>query len=335
MKRIKLILINILVFLILGELALRLFGFTSLYPYKVYSSPQNCLLPSTETGFLLNPGVYRVTINENLKYTATHEDHGWCRGRTTGMITADSLILFTGCSFTYGMGVDDSLTYPNRLQSLLPKYKIINAATPAHGTLQTLGMLDKLEAAQIKPRLLIYPYIDTHEERNILTRSFTCLLGRESRVNNEQKVDLAKKSLFPCGKLDEEGQLSIYHSHLKTKNLFTSLRRYSALANQFEYVYSRLFSKKKKARKVTEAAILEIKRRCEANNIPFLIAILKENKACPMQAFCTQHQISFADLTIDYSDEKLLNLPYDGHPNGLAHGIYAEKLMEKLGQIMD
>ncbi|MBK7406707.1 MAG: hypothetical protein IPJ40_00710 [Saprospirales bacterium] len=337
MKILKIILINLLVTLVLAEGGLRLLGFTSLYPYAIVSAPQNCLLPSEEMGFTLNPGAYSITINEKLRYTATHVENKWCTARTTGSrsllsSSSDSLIVLTGCSFTYGMGVDDSLTYPYRLQAQFPNFNIVNAAVPAHGTLQTLLLLDRLIELDIRPQLLIYHYIDDHKNRNILARSFTQLLGRESRVNNATGKDLTHNAQFPYGKLDDEGELHIRHSGLHTKNLFASLRTHSALINQLEYIYDRLFAQKTKAKQVTEAAILAIKAHCEANGIPFLIALLKEDSHQSMSAFCAQKGINTVDLSIDYTDKSLLNLPYDGHPNGVAHGIWAEKMRRYLSK---
>ncbi|MCB9283191.1 MAG: hypothetical protein H6563_03885 [Lewinellaceae bacterium] len=330
MKALKIILINLLMVLVFAELGLRLLGFTGLHPYTVVSSPTNCLRPSEEMGFELNPGAFSVVINENLRYSATHLDCGWGTVRTTGrpLASSDSLILLTGCSFTYGMGVDDSLTYPFRLQALFPDHTIVNAAVPAHGTLQTLLLLDWLLKSGVRPARLIYHYISLHEDRNILGRSFQQLLARESRVgsNSDELPKLPLEAYFPYGKIDQQGNLTIQHSRPEARNLLASLRSYSALVNQLEFLYTRVCSSKMRAEKVTEAALSAIAERCQQESIPFTVAILEENADHHLRRFCRQKSIPFLDLTLDYSDESLLNLPYDSHPNAKAHGLWAAKM---------
>lgn len=335
MKLLKIIGINVFVTLLFGELALRLAGFAGLSPYTVTSSPPHCLIADKEMGFALNPGVFSVSINEHLRYRATHEDLGWCKARSTGELTslpsADSLILLTGCSFTYGMGVDDSLTYPYLLQARFPDYTIVNAAVPAHGTVQTLILLERLLARGIRPKHVIYHYISSHRYRNILARSFTQLLGHETRVGNGGRSGLARETRFPYGSIDETGTFRMGYSGIHPRNLFGPIRNYSALFNQLEILYDRISSRQTAAQNVTEAILLAIRSRCEEAGISFTTAIFEDgDDRHSMQGFCLKNGIPAVDLTLDYTDTSLLNLPYDEHPNAKAHGIWAERMRRYL-----
>ena len=62
-------------------------------------------------GLSLNPGKFNVTINKKQKYNVTHTSDSL---RTTGSNSdiAKINIQLHGCSFTYGMGVNDEETYP-------------------------------------------------------------------------------------------------------------------------------------------------------------------------------------------------------------------------------
>lgn len=336
MKTARLLLLNLLTTIVVAELLLRILGFTALYPYKVISDPPNCIVPSSQFGFQLNAGTFNITINDSLQYTATQAPGPLMSTRITSPtprpIGSDSLIFLSGCSFTYGMGVDDNLTYPFRLQSRLPNYHIINGAAPAHGTLQTLLITKKLLEHNIHPRILIYNYIDFHKERNVLSRPFRQLLLEESQTDDKTKGQLRETGRFPYGELQEaDGRLAIKHAKLNNRNLFYSLRSWSALANQLEYAYNHFAADNRQADAVTEAAILEIRELCKDNNINFIVAILKDTEPGPsMKGFCERNAIPAIDVSIDYTDPGYLNLPFDGHPNARAHSIFAEKVYRYL-----
>ena len=336
MKAIKLLLINSLTALVIAEILLRILGFTGLYKYSVVSDPPGCIAPSGQLGFQLNPGTFSITINDSLKYTATQVSNPVLTTRVTSTIprpiTSDSLIFLSGCSFTYGMGVDDSLTYPYRLQSELKNYNVINGAAPAYGTLQTLLIARRLGENGIRPYILVYNYLDYHRERNVLGRSFRQLLFEESRMEGGREAQVRQTARFPCGELESPGgRLAIKYAEADSRNLFGPLRSWSALVNQLEYAWNRLASEDEQADAVTEAAILDIRKLCEENGINFIVAVLKESEDGPsIQRFCTRNGIPVADLSIDYDDPGFLNLPYDGHPNGKAHAVYASKLYRYL-----
>ena len=336
MKTVKLLFINLLTTVVLTEILLRLFGFTALYKYAVVSNPPNCIVPSDKFGFQLNAGVYTITINDSLKYTATQAPDPVITTRATSAaprpVASDSLIFLSGCSFTYGMGVDDSLAYPFLLQSRLKNYNVINGAAPAYGTLQTLLIIQELLENNIHPHLLAYNYIDFHKERNVLSRPFRQLLLEESRMDDGSKEQLRETARFPYGEFQEGGgPLIIKHMELNNRNLFYSLRSWSALINQLEYAYSHFTADNENADAVTEAAILEIRKLCKENNINFIVAILKEAEEGPsMKRFCEQNDIPAVDISIDYTNPGYLNQPFDGHPNGKAHALYAEKMYRYL-----
>ena len=245
----------------------------------------------------------------------------------------DSLLILSGCSFTYGMGVSDSLTYPYLLQSALKNHKVINAGVPAYGSLQTLLLLQKLLENDIRPKTLIYHYLDFHPERNVLSRSFKQLLLEESRLGKGAKDKLRRRARFPYGESSKDSlRLIVRYAELDNKNRFYFLRSWSALINQLEYVYTQFYKEEKNAQKITELALLEIQKHCQQNKIDFIIAIMKEdNPSVPsIQPFCQQHQITTVDLRLDYTDTQLLNAPYDGHPNAKAHQLFADKMVQFL-----
>ena len=158
------------------------------------------------------------------------------------------------------------------------------------------------------------------------------LLLEESRMDDGSKEQLRETARFPYGEFQEGGgPLIIKHMELNNRNLFYSLRSWSALINQLEYAYSHFTADNENADAVTEAAILEIRKLCKENNINFIVAILKEAEEGPsMKRFCEQNDIPAVDISIDYTNPGYLNQPFDGHPNGKAHALYAEKMYRYL-----
>lgn len=66
-------------------------------------------------------------------------------------------ILVVGDSLTYGLGVEESLTYPSQLQALLPspKYEVLNLGIVGYNSTQILNVL-KEHIPLLKPDLIIY-----------------------------------------------------------------------------------------------------------------------------------------------------------------------------------
>ncbi|MGK0390822.1 MAG: hypothetical protein ACI94Y_003582 [Maribacter sp.] len=100
---VKLLLIWIIIIVVLLEISLRLLGYQPMQiPYGfLQSTPKNAMVSDSILGMTLNPGKFNVTINHELKYTATHLTS---RERITYKADSSHLnsIFIYGCSYTYG-----------------------------------------------------------------------------------------------------------------------------------------------------------------------------------------------------------------------------------------
>lgn len=160
---------SILVFLLIGELALKLSGYNQTYYY-----PRNLFIPDAKAGYRLNPlfkskndlGEFNYDIYINLD---GFRDVG-ADFKQEGKIH----ILGLGDSFTFGTGVNLQDTYLKQLEKLIDsknnlKCGVINAGVPGYGTRQELELYKKIFPIY-KPNIVLIgftvyndPYDNVHD----------------------------------------------------------------------------------------------------------------------------------------------------------------------------
>ncbi|HKY07184.1 MAG TPA: hypothetical protein VJQ55_03040, partial [Candidatus Binatia bacterium] len=77
-------------------------------------------------------------------------------------------IIFLGCSFTHGWGLNDQETFAWKVQAALPNWKVHNFGVNGYGTCQSYMLLNRLfERERWHNPVVIYGYIGEHEDRNV------------------------------------------------------------------------------------------------------------------------------------------------------------------------
>ena len=76
------------------------------------------------------------------------------------------VVLFLGGSFTFGHGVEDAESYPALLQQRWPEWRVVNRATNAWGTGQSLLLLETLLEQKAPLAGVVYGFIGHHIRRN-------------------------------------------------------------------------------------------------------------------------------------------------------------------------
>lgn len=111
----------------------------------------------------------------NVKYCFDKE--GW--RRTPSNDQSASPILFLGCSFTFGTGVENTETFAARLaKDSWPTQRVINAAFPSWGTTFAYRVLTDY-LVRDRPKVVLYCWIEDHLKRNGLRESWhKNLVGR-------------------------------------------------------------------------------------------------------------------------------------------------------------
>lgn len=313
---------------------MRLFGYYAMPKYEFESKPTHCIVPHPKWGFGLNEGVFDITVCRKLKYKVSHQKGLFQANRSTSFLPRDTSnkkeIALVGCSFTYGMGVDDEETFPFLLQSALTDCRVYNLGVPGYGTIQSLLILEALIEQGQSPDFFIYNYLDFHDERNVLSKEFVEKLSLEYELKSKKEKIKQENSVFPYVRFNDQNDLDFLEKELGKRSLPLSLRKYSAIINTWVYAQNKKLDKTYRAKEATKLLIQKMSELCQQHNIHFILSELKKNEGDnSMQDFCQQSNINYFDLSVDYAQKKLYtNYPYDSHPNAKAHELHYNKLLK-------
>jgi hypothetical protein len=323
-KRVRYYLFLVLITPICFELALRILGYTPYIQaeYTISSEPQMCLRSSDELGFSLGEGTYEVSVNGAPSYTATHVD-GRRITRNFRLKFEAPKVFLMGCSFTYGMGVDDSLSFPHRLQDSLGIFATFeNFGVPGFGNVQSyLQLKNEIKDGNL-PKMVIVNFCDFHHERNSLTPSYrnSLVLGYQ-RSNKEVSKQLAK-STFPYMK---NGQLT----EVKFDEMYSNWpgRETFATIHYFQSNNDRRLSESINLEKNSLALFMKLKSLCDKHDIELLVTGLTKTKATRSFLKLLENKgIQTLDISLNLKDKQYNQLPYDSHPNEKAHAHFAQAL---------
>lgn len=312
------------------ELALRILGYGAYHQteYSIVSKPVMCLQASSELGFSLGEGVYAVSMNGAPAYTATHVNGQRITSRTA---KADSLpeLFVMGCSFTYGMGVSDSVSFPYQLQQQFPEWNIRNFGVPGFGSVQSLLQLkDEISSGTI-PEVVIVNFCDFHHQRNSLTPRFrnSLVLGYQ-RSNNEASEAL-QQSRFPY---IEKGTIkTVDYEHLYSNWLG---RETFATVHYIQSINDKRNEAEIDLVENSLVVFRKMQALCDTHGITLIVTGLTNN--WETRKFLKQldtEGIQTVDISLDLKNKKYNQLPYDSHPNGRAHTHFAQQLTTVLNRL--
>lgn len=330
-KRIRTIGITLVIMIIVLEVGLRLFGLGAFSPpeIKFVSNPPLCFRPDSTLGIALNTGTFEVTLGDSLKYTATHDALG---NRTTGDIVPGSTgprprVHFYGCSYTYGMGVDDDATYPYLLQQEHRHLQMVNRAAPGYGQVQMFQQLHQDIASGNKPAIAVFNYMDFHDERNTMNAQYRqkVWIGYNHRSHSEN-FD-GSKAIYPYAVMGEGGGLEFRKIDAASAYSPMPLRNFSAIMNQLGTSLD-MSGVDTVAENILSMFLLqEIVVLCHEHEIyPVFTYMIDDEHHNTMSSYCESMGFVVQDVSVDFSDKTNTNLPYDDHPSPQAHKLIAEKL---------
>lgn len=323
MKQLLHLLFIVITTFILLETVIRLCGVTpfQVQPFQIQSTPDFCLMPNATYGFGLNPGEFDVTMNDAIEYTCTHNADSMRIVSYSPSTTFDKTIDIHGCSFTYGMSVDDSLTFPFLLQKEFSNQRFRNFAVPGFGNIQALIHLQNQIRTGDLPNIIVICYTDFHDERNALNTSYRKSLYHGFLNANTQVKPLFHTSKIPFYALNQGVQYqdwnNIYHN-------WTG-RNYLASVNSIQDAIEKMTENDGKT--TTHQILLAIHKLCQQHEIQLIFAPLTNNDNTTFtQQFCEQNGLTVFDIGLDLMNPMYNNLPHDIHPNKVAHQIFSERL---------
>lgn len=119
------------------------------------------------------PNAVARQVNRDFTVTYRLDGDGWRQLPAPVAGRAQGAVWFLGCSYTFGVGVEDDEVYVHRLAAAAwPHLQVRNFSVPAWGSTNAyLALEDQLED-QPAPRAVVYGWIDDHRIRNSLRRSW-------------------------------------------------------------------------------------------------------------------------------------------------------------------
>lgn len=248
------------------------------------------------------PGEHRVLMTRGLHRLIFHVRNEADGYRTTGGAAGKPELWISGCSYTWGLGLNDEETYPWLVQKALPDWTVRNLAGNGYGSVQ--GLL-QLEHAAHPPRMAVFVYNGFHPPRNVAARSYLQMMNAAGEAFGKSGAEVPRAVLDPDLR-------------------FTRVKLFQGMPPEPE-------PDPAYALRVTRAVFTRIFEICRARGIRPVFATQSPPDAILEHARATGFEI--ADLYIDLDEDggrRYRLLPVDAHPNARAHQEYARRLLTAL-----
>jgi hypothetical protein len=226
-----------------------------------------------------------------------------------------------GCSYTQGWAVTDQETYPWHLQAEFPSHAFLNYGTAGYGTYQSLLALERYFAAgHDSPAVVIYGFIDYHEDRNVAPASWLKALATASRAGTLSIpfVSIGADGTLERHRLDRANSWPL-RSHLA-----------SVAAVEDRVLEFRTRGRFEQRREVTDRLILELQRVTREHGSRLLVAILesRDEPKAHVTAFTAREGIESVDCTVP--NQELLQVPGYSHPDRRINAHWARCIGDRL-----
>lgn len=331
-KRLRTIGYILLMILPCAEIAARITGWGPIenIDYKVDASPSDWLVGDTVLGIALNPGVYTVTLNDGLVFNTTHLPNKTRHIPSTD--TSNRRVIFFGCSFTYGYGVNSEESFVGRVAHHLNEFKIENFGIPGHGTVQNWIQLKNQILHGNTPECVVVVYSKEHLERNVMNLSYRKALRIGFQNSNQSVSSNIGTARFPY--FSDTTLNSIHYT--SWENCYSNWwgRDKFAIVHALQSTFSDN-QDVELTNEITEALLKDMKRLCEENQINSLFVNLDDNKFSKRFPTISLNEDNYVSVGFNFSDTTVTNAPFDNHPNSSGHEFIAQKIIPVLNRRLD
>ena len=271
--------------------------------------------PDPVVGYVCIPGIHRISLvkgSRRLDFRATIGEDGYrLTGPASASLDTRPGVWIFGCSFTWGLALNDEDTYPWMVQAALPRMRVRNLAVNGFGTVQALLQLrDAVARRQPLPKVAVVVYDDFHLPRNVAAPSFVAMMRAAGSAFGRPEAAV------PAASLDADGNIA-----LGWVPFFRPLAKGMAEPDRDYEV------------RVTNAILDEIHGICSDHGIVPVFAIQSRPDGDPVLARAQRAGFTTANLWIDLDangGRQYRLLPIDSHPNRIAHAVWAERLIRTL-----
>ena len=316
--KIALILISICFSLLLLEFFLRFLNFKP-WKYENEISKNNEIFQyEKKLGWISKKGFYQMTFDENKNPNSfiTIEEKG-NRFIENSEENKESII-FIGGSFTQGWGINDNQTFSNLIKNYFQKYNVYNFGQSGYGGVQSLLLLQEIIKEFKHPKLIIYGFIEHHEQRNVARSAWLETLLRYSKRGHYNKPQI------PFATINKNNQLII---HEPKSYIEFWLREESALIVALEKFINKQISRHRKKYQdlTTKQIFIDMKKIADENKSNFLIVNLfftnKDNEK-KYEIFFNEKNLNYVNCNINL--DKTFLILNDFHPNHKANVLYGK-----------
>lgn len=326
-SKLKIGLYILLMFFPCMEIAIRIVGGKPYHQenYSLAISPSYAYEGDDSLGIQLNPGIFDITLNNKIKFIATHTDKRVRKTKRVDSLPIEREVAVMGCSFTYGYGVNDEEHFTSLLQKKHPSYNFTNYGVIGYGTVQSYLQLKKKIAENEQPNEVVLVFSSFHLERNALTPTYKRALKIGFNQSMAEVETFMSGAKFPYYSSVDPMQLKF----LSWDSLYTDWlgRTHFASVNYVQTAWDNIQTKKIDLIEISKEIILNFNKLCTENDIRFNLILLDNEEA--MTDFFEEvnnHGFPIIKVGFDFSDSKWTNLPYDMHPNQDGHIKIAEAI---------
>ena len=223
--------------------------------------------------------------------------------------TGDKVVAVYGCSFTFGWALPVEETFCARLQGMLPRWRVENHGMSGFGTAHNLLQLERASLWQ-PADYVTFCWIPEHMRRAI---------AHHSTIQGHQFPGwLASPiSIYPKAHIADDGSLAIRHVSFKRPELAgIDLDDFGPDPYHIEYVTARLFER-----------AAEIVREGGGH---FFVTVLRFSMSDNLRRQLEAAGIPVLDASVSGREYSLM--PFDGHPNGKANEVFAERIHSYLAK---
>ncbi len=324
------ILVYAFVVVVCFEIALRILGYGPYRnsDYKVEASPANAFIGDEKLGIALNPGSYKIVLNDKIRFQTTHTNLS--RRLVPQQAESDSLkMAFLGCSFTYGYGVNDKDNFVSKIQNSMPNWRIDNYATPGFGTVQSYLQLQEI-LKENDTKVVVLCFSDFHFIRNVMSHIYRSNLKIGFRNSSKDVDTRMEKANFPY---IPNSDLKVQYN--KWDELYSNyyLREYLASSNWMQTNVDKFKDRNLNSVNVTVALLLKMKRMCDEKDVEFVVFCL-DNSFETRQLQKSLNFKNWKNIHFNFGSKSLTNRPYDSHPNAKGHSWMAKKMIPFLKNVL-
>jgi len=297
--------------------------------YEVVSRPNNPYVADGKLGIQLNPGTFKFKLNKKVKFKATHLGNGQRLIPKANPNRKDNVV-FLGCSYTYGYGVNDNESFAAITQRKHPDWNVENTAIVGYGTAQHLLQL-RNRVQEESPECVVLCISSVHFIRTVLSQNYRSNLRigyRRSSSDVDDRMDGARFPYFD----DYSGKAK----YANWEDLYSEMpgRYWSASINFIQNIRDRGREPKCNAIDITAHLIREMQALCKENGIPFGVVCLDTNHETKALQEKLKN-VAWENVGFSFKSKKYTHLPYDSHPNAKGHKKIAQSVIPFIEKLFE